>query len=80
MIGLAVFGLLLILGGRLVGWDAAGPGVRLTALGVVALTAAVAGWFGVVPRVGGSWRYAEREQDLLVSRGRLLRRLTVVPY
>jgi membrane protein YdbS with pleckstrin-like domain len=27
-----------------------------------------------------SWGYAEREDDLLVSRGVLLRRLTVVPY
>ena len=37
-------------------------------------------WFVVVPRVVASWRYAEREQDLLVSRGRLVRRLTVIPY
>lgn len=27
-----------------------------------------------------SWGYAEREEDLLVSRGVLMRRLTVVPY
>ena len=80
MIGLAGFGLLLMFGGRLVGWEAAGPGVLLSVLGVVALAAAVVGWFVVVPRVVRSWRYAEREQDLLVSRGRLLRRLTVVPY
>ncbi len=52
----------------------------LMALGVVALAAALLGWFFVVPRIVSAWRYAEREQDLLVSRGRLLRRLTVVPY
>ena len=80
LIGLAGFGLLLMLGGRLVGWDAAGPGVVVSVLGLGALAAAVVGWFVVVPRIVSSWRYAEREQDLLVSRGRLLRRLTVVPY
>ncbi len=37
-------------------------------------------WFVVIPRVVASWRYAERDQDLLVSRGRLRRRLSVVPY
>jgi membrane protein YdbS with pleckstrin-like domain len=37
-------------------------------------------WFFVVPRMALSWRYAEREQDLLVRRGRIMRRLTVVPY
>jgi membrane protein YdbS with pleckstrin-like domain len=38
------------------------------------------GWFVIVPRVSSTWRYAEREQDLLVRRGRVYRRLTVVPY
>jgi uncharacterized protein len=37
-------------------------------------------WFVFVPRVVSSWGYAEREQDLLVSHGRLQRRLSVVPY
>jgi uncharacterized protein len=37
-------------------------------------------WFFLVPRMAMSWRYAEREQDLLVRHGRLMRRLTVVPY
>jgi uncharacterized protein len=46
------------------------------ALAIVALVL----WFIVVPRMVASWRYAEREQDLLVRRGRLVRRLTVVPY
>ena len=38
------------------------------------------GWLLVAPRIVASWRYAEREQDLLVRRGRLVRHLTVVPY
>jgi membrane protein YdbS with pleckstrin-like domain len=41
---------------------------------------ATLGWFVIVPRVASSWRYAERDDDLLVRRGRLFRRLTVVPY
>lgn len=79
-VGLAVLGLVLLVGGRLVAREAQAPGVVLMALGVVALAAALLGWFFVVPRIVSAWRYAEREQDLLVSRGRLLRRLTVVPY
>lgn len=57
-------------------------GARIVMLGVgtVALTAVTVGWFLVVPRVVQSWRYAERQQDLLVRRGRLFKRLTVVPY
>lgn len=46
---------------------------------LLALTA-LTGWFVVVPRLVSGWRYAERDQDLLVRRGRLLRRLVVVPY
>jgi uncharacterized protein len=49
---------------------------------VAAVIAAVCAllWFVLVPRFAMSWRYAEREQDLLVRHGRLIRRLTVVPY
>lgn len=54
--------------------------IALFALAALLLTLAVVGWFVVVPRAVRSWQYAEREQDLLVTRGRLLRRLTVVPY
>lgn len=50
-----------------------------TAVSGVVLVAAL-GWWLWVPRVVAAWRYAERAEDLLVSRGRLLRRLTVVPY
>ncbi|MET7641986.1 PH domain-containing protein [Streptomyces sp. NPDC005438] len=37
------------------------------------------GWW-VLGRNWVSWRYAERVDDLLISRGILFRRLTVVPY
>ena len=50
---------------------------------LVALVLAAVGallFFVVVPRAVAAWRFAEREQDLLVRRGRILRRLTVVPY
>ncbi|MBA3232380.1 MAG: PH domain-containing protein [Propionibacteriales bacterium] len=55
-------------------------GVGRTSLGFLLLFASVLAWFVVIPKTVSSWRYAEREQDLLVSRGRLRRRLTVVPY
>jgi len=68
-----------------------GLGIVLDARGAAswwpfALAAAALGlvcvllWWLVVPRMVMSWRYAEREQDLLVRRGRLVRRLTVIPY
>jgi membrane protein YdbS with pleckstrin-like domain len=71
----AAVGLLVI--GVLVG------GTTLTVMSIIAGAAVVGwaiGWFIVVPRVSSTWRYAEREQDLLVRRGRVYRRLTVVPY
>lgn len=33
-----------------------------------------------IPRVVRSWGYAERERDLLVRHGRMIRRLSIVPY
>jgi hypothetical protein len=50
------------------------------AVAAVLVAAAAVAWFVLVPRVVSSWRYAERDEDLLVRRGRLFRRLTVVPY
>ncbi len=49
-------------------------------VGGVLVAASAVGWWFVVPRMVRAWRYAERAEDLLVSRGRLVRRLTVVPY
>jgi uncharacterized protein len=50
------------------------------AVAVALLVVAAASWFFFVPRTVSSWRYAERDEDLLVRRGRLFRHLTVVPY
>ena len=54
--------------------------LQLLLPGAVLLCCALVAWFVVIPRVVASWRYAERDQDLLVSHGRLRRRLSVVPY
>jgi uncharacterized protein len=45
--------------------------------GLLLVTAAV--WVGLRGRYR-SWSYSEREDDLIVSRGLLVRRLSVVPY
>lgn len=64
---------------------AAGATLALTAKGawvlcaLVPLAAAAWGW-GALARNWRSWRYAERADDLLVSRGVLWRETTVVPY
>lgn len=49
----------------------------LTVLGVLALGVATA-WF--LRRRFRAWRYQERHEDLLVGRGVLVQRLSVVPY
>jgi len=46
---------------------------------VGALVAGAIAW-GIVGRRFGSWGYAEREDDLLVRRGVMFARLSVVPY
>lgn len=48
--------------------------------GLVVLVVAAVSWFVLIPRVVSSWHYAEREQDLLVTHGRLQRTLSIVPY
>lgn len=55
----------------------AGPGWSAVAL--LPLAGATWGW-GALARNWRSWQYAEREDDLLISRGVLWRELTVVPY
>ncbi|WP_253195235.1 PH domain-containing protein [Streptomyces sp. MP131-18] len=57
----------------------------LLGAGVWALLAvpplAAAGWgWGALGRNWQSWRYLERDDDLLISRGVLWRKLTAVPY
>ncbi|MBA2773343.1 MAG: PH domain-containing protein [Nocardioidaceae bacterium] len=77
---LALLGLGLVVGGVVARLSGNGAGWPLVVLGLVVLAVAALLWWVVVPRVVAAWRYAEREQDLLVSRGRLQRRLSVVPY
>ncbi len=77
--GLAVLGLGLLAWASFAastGASYAGQGIP----GVILLVVAAVSWFVVVPRVVSSWRYAEREQDLLVTHGRLWRSLSIVPY
>ncbi|MGP3984645.1 PH domain-containing protein [Streptomyces sp. KR80] len=64
--------------GAAVLWPLAGPGWALVlTVPLLALT----GWGWVLlERNWRSWRYAERADDLLLSRGVLWRELTVVPY
>ncbi|KUL43011.1 PH domain-containing protein [Streptomyces regalis] len=70
-LGLLTIGLALLLG------LLAGPGWAAFALLPLALMAW--GWV-MIGRNWRSWRYAERADDLLISRGVLWREETVVPY
>ncbi|WP_308405810.1 PH domain-containing protein [Streptomyces tardus] len=60
----------------LLGW-LAGPYWALLVL--LPLAPAAFGWYALA-RNWRSWRYAERADDLLISRGVMWRELTVVPY
>lgn len=59
--------------GLTAGWLAAGGGLAVTLAGGVAAL-----WFA--HRRVRSWAYQERDEDLIVERGVLIRRLSVVPY
>ncbi|TDU90543.1 hypothetical protein EV138_4134 [Kribbella voronezhensis] len=68
---LAIAGLVVL--GLTVGW--------LYGVLAVVLAAAVFGWAWVlIGRNQRSWKYAEREDELLVSHGVMFRELVVVPY
>ncbi|NEA34474.1 PH domain-containing protein [Streptomyces sp. SID13031] len=68
---LAIAGLLLL--GMLLGWLYGVLALVLVALGY--------GWAWVlIGRNQRSWKYAEREDELLVSHGIMFRQLVVVPY
>jgi uncharacterized protein len=62
-------------------------GVSLTSLGAVIAVGSVAAAvactgaaLGFVHNRFRSWRYTERDEDLVVARGVMFRRMTVVPY
>jgi membrane protein YdbS with pleckstrin-like domain len=57
---------------------AAGAPAGAAAAVVVAVAALVTLWF--VGRRVRAWSYTERDEDLIVARGVLVRRLSVVPY
>ncbi|MCM0677437.1 PH domain-containing protein, partial [Micromonospora phytophila] len=70
--------LVVVAGGLGVGWALSGHGLVGVALGVVLLLGA---WRAVaIVRAVRVWGYAEREDDLLVRHGLLVRRLSIVPY
>jgi membrane protein YdbS with pleckstrin-like domain len=55
------------------------PGVVTAIVLALLLSAVAAVWVGLRGRYR-SWSYREREDDLIVARGLLVRRLSVVPY
>jgi membrane protein YdbS with pleckstrin-like domain len=57
------------------------PSVRLAAgaVGAVVVALSVWGWWFAALSVA-AWGWVERDQDLVVTRGRLWRRIDVVPY
>ena len=63
--------------GTAAGLAAGGP-AGAAAVAVVAAGALLALWF--VRRRVRAWSYTERDEDLIVARGVLIRRLSVVPY
>lgn len=70
-------GVFTLLAGIPMGWWLGGWGIAVVlALAAIAL---VWGWL-LIPRNWRRWGYAEREDDLLVTRGVLFRELTAVPY
>jgi hypothetical protein len=70
-------GLAAVLGGVVAGVTVGAPAGAAAAVAVAAC-GAIALWF--VRNRFRAWTYQERDDDLLVSRGVLIRRLSVVPY
>lgn len=81
---LAVMGVLLLgllVGSAIAGVDpGGGAGARRVLVGMLALVAVAALGWRLINRNYLGWGYAERDEDLLVVRGWLFRRLVVVPY
>ncbi|MDQ1586201.1 MAG: uncharacterized protein QOJ90_2979 [Actinomycetota bacterium] len=73
---LLVFGLVIAVAALVVGVFVWWAGLTVFLVGLVAV-----GWMWViVGRAVRSWGYAERADDLLITRGILYRQLVVVPY
>jgi len=71
-------GLVAAAGAGLVAGTAAGAGIGAAAAAAALAMAVAAAVFA--HNKYRSWAYREREEDLLVSRGVLIRRVSVVPY
>ncbi|MFD1325055.1 PH domain-containing protein [Micromonospora sonneratiae] len=72
------FGLVVVLVGLGVGWALTGKwifGLALVAVLLLAVLRVIA-----IVRAVHAWGYAERDNDLLVRHGLLIRRLSIVPY
>lgn len=75
----ALVPIVVLTGSALVVALALGSGTAVVVVGVVALgLVAWARW--LVVRRWNAWRYAERARDLVIERGVLVRRITIVPY
>ncbi|MFD0821567.1 PH domain-containing protein, partial [Micromonospora zhanjiangensis] len=70
--------LLVLLGGAGVAWALTGYGLFGLVLGLGVLFGGWRVW--VIVRAVRAWGYAERDHDLLVRHGLLVRRLSIVPY
>jgi membrane protein YdbS with pleckstrin-like domain len=71
-------GVVVLLAGLSLGWALAPHWLWPAGMGVVV---AYAIWRSIVTfRAVRAWGYAERDQDLLVKHGLLIRRLSIVPY
>ncbi|MEH0845072.1 PH domain-containing protein [Micromonospora sp. CPCC 205711] len=71
-------GLAVVLVGLALGWAFSGHWLFGAVLALVVL---LGGWRAVaIVRAVRAWGYAERENDLLVRHGLLVRRLSIVPY
>ncbi|HEU4424501.1 MAG TPA: PH domain-containing protein [Pilimelia sp.] len=64
--------------GLLFAWYVSGSGFVAAAAAVLAVIAIVRAF--AIGRAVRAWGYAERERDLLVRHGLLVRRLSIVPY
>jgi membrane protein YdbS with pleckstrin-like domain len=77
LIGRTTF-VLVVLFGLLIGWLLNGHWLWLAAMAVVVVFGI---WRTIVTvRAVKAWGYAERDNDLLVRHGLLIRRLSIVPY
>ena len=59
-------------------WATQGPLAGLISVAVVAVLGTTLSWF--LRRRFRAWRYRERNEDLIVARGVMVQRLSVVPY